>query len=59
MARDDNAIVLASLGVDYSHGLTDAQLDEHLRCAIATSIEAFAWLDEFYPEQAAAARDDD
>jgi hypothetical protein len=59
MVRDDGAIVLASLGVNYAHGLTDAQLDEHLRCAIATSIEAFAFLDEFYPEQAAAAREDD
>ncbi|MDR1450630.1 MAG: YbjN domain-containing protein [Propionibacteriaceae bacterium] len=52
----DNAIVAASFGVNYPHGLTDAQLDEHVRCAIATSLEAFAWLDAFYPAEAAAAR---
>jgi hypothetical protein len=58
-APDDEAIVVASFGVNYIHGLTDAQLDEHLRCAIATSIEAFNWLDERYPEAAAACREDD
>ncbi|MDR0416122.1 MAG: YbjN domain-containing protein [Propionibacteriaceae bacterium] len=58
-APDGKAIVVASFGVNYTHGLTDAQLDEHLRCAIATSIEAFNWLDEFYPAEAAAGRDDD
>ncbi|MDR1214957.1 MAG: YbjN domain-containing protein [Propionibacteriaceae bacterium] len=57
--QDERAVALASLAVNYAHGLTDAQLDEHLRCAIATSIEAFNWLDESYPEAAAACREAD
>jgi hypothetical protein len=57
LERDDNVIALASFGVNYAHGLTDAQLDEHLRGAIATSIEAFNWLDELHPVEAALARD--
>jgi hypothetical protein len=57
--REDSAIVLASFGVNYSHGLTDAQLDEHVRGAIAMSIEAFNWLDEQYPVEAAAARENE
>ncbi|MDR1264171.1 MAG: YbjN domain-containing protein [Propionibacteriaceae bacterium] len=53
--REDSVIMLASLGASYAQGLTDAQLDEHVRGAIATSIDAFNWLDEQYPVEAAAA----
>jgi hypothetical protein len=56
LGRDDSAIVLASLGASYAQGLTDSQLDEHIRGAIATSIDAFNWLDEQYPAESAAAR---
>ncbi|MDR0990133.1 MAG: YbjN domain-containing protein [Propionibacteriaceae bacterium] len=59
LERDDRAIALASFGVSYSHGLTDAQLDEHIRGAIAAAVEAFSWLDDRYPEEAAASRAED
>lgn len=50
------AHVFAELGVDYEDGLSDAQLERHLRCAIATSLQLFEHLDEQYPEAAAAAK---
>jgi len=42
--------------VDYEPGLTDAQLDQHLGCAISTSLALFTSLDERFPEVAAAAK---
>jgi len=42
--------VLADFAVDYSTGITDDQLDLHLRCAIDTMVSAFQWLDTQFPE---------
>lgn len=48
--------VYTEVNVDYEHGLTDDQLDQHLACAIATSGSFFDFLDERYPEEAARAK---
>lgn len=48
--------VYTEVNVDYEHGLTDEQLDQHLACAIATSGSFFDFLDEHYPEEAARAK---
>lgn len=54
---DDGAIAVHSEHtVDYEHGATSKQLDQHLSCAISTSIGFFTSLDEVYPEAAAAAQ---
>jgi len=51
VVRDDKElIVLADFAVDYSMGITDDQLDLHLRCAIDTMVSAFQWLDTQFPE---------
>ncbi|MDM7832059.1 type III secretion system chaperone family protein [Cellulomonas edaphi] len=44
--------------VDYEPGLTDAQLDQHLGCAISTSLAFFSSLDEQFPEAVAAAKEE-
>ncbi len=54
--EDDVLGVYAEHTVDYEHGVSDAQVDLHLACAISTSLQLFEHLDEKYPEQAAAAR---
>lgn len=48
--------VYAEVTVDYEHGLTQEQLDQHLACGIATAGSFFDFLDEHYPEEAARAR---
>lgn len=48
--------VHAEVAVDYEHGVTDEQINQHIACAIGTSGSLFDHLDEYYPEQAAAAR---
>ncbi len=48
--------VYAEHTVDYEHGLTDAQLDQHLACGISTSLQLFEHLDEAYPAEAATAK---
>lgn len=54
---DDGAIAVHSEHtVDYEHGATPKQLDQHLSCAISTSIGFFTSLDEAYPVAAAAAQ---
>ncbi|MDR0782688.1 MAG: YbjN domain-containing protein [Propionibacteriaceae bacterium] len=47
--RDDRIAVLADFSVDYSFGLTDEQLDLHIRCAIDTMVSALTWMDTKYP----------
>jgi hypothetical protein len=42
--------------VDYEPGVTDTQLDQHLGCAVSTSLAFFASLDEHYPEAVAASK---
>ena len=42
--------------VDYSAGVSDAQVDLHLGCGVSTSLQLFRRLDQQYPEQAAAAK---
>jgi len=54
--EDDVLGVYAEHTVDYEHGVSDAQVDQHLACAIATSLQLFEFLDEKYPEQAAEAK---
>ncbi len=48
--REGEVAVLADLSVDYSFGLTDAQLDLHIRCSIDTMVAAMQWLDGKFPE---------
>jgi len=48
--RDGVLAVLADFSVDYSHGLTDEQLDLHIRCAIDTMVSALSWMDTKYPD---------
>jgi len=48
--RDDDALVMADLSVDYSCGLTDEQLDLHIRCAIDTMVSALGWFTQKYPD---------
>jgi len=48
--RDAVIAVLADFSVDYSYGLTDEQLDLHIRCAIDTMVSALSWMDTKYPE---------
>jgi hypothetical protein len=50
--RDAVVAVLADFSVDYSHGLTDEQLDLHIRCAIDTMVSALSWMDSKYPQYA-------
>lgn len=38
------------LNVDYEHGLTDDQLQQHLLCGIETSMSFFEHLNETFPE---------
>ncbi len=48
--------VYAEHTVDYEHGLTDEQLDQHLACGISTALQLFEHLDEAYPAEAATAK---
>ena len=48
--RDDHIVILADFSVDYSFGLTDEQLDLHIRCAIDTMVSALTWMDGKFPE---------
>ncbi|MCL2454357.1 MAG: YbjN domain-containing protein [Micrococcales bacterium] len=53
--RDDEVLaVMAEHSIDYEHGATDAQIMQHVQCAISTSLSAFERLDEAYPEAVAA-----
>lgn len=54
--EDEVLGVYAEHTVDYTHGLTDEQLDDHLVCGITTALMVFENLDEAFPEQAAAAK---
>ncbi|MDR2929614.1 MAG: YbjN domain-containing protein [Propionibacteriaceae bacterium] len=48
--REGTLAVLADFCVDYSYGLTDEQLDLHVRCAIDTMVSALTWMDAKYPQ---------
>ena len=48
--REGNLAMLADFSVDYSYGLTDEQLDLHIRCAIDTMVSALTWIDTKYPD---------
>ena len=55
---DDQLVRVASeLVVDYEHGLSDAQLEQHLRCMVGTSEDFFAELAEKFPDAAAEYRE--
>ncbi|WP_159806585.1 YbjN domain-containing protein [Cellulomonas citrea] len=54
--EDDELAVYAEHAVDYEHGVTDAQLDTHLACAVTASLGLFARLDEAFPEAVEAWR---
>jgi len=40
--------VRGELSVDYEHGVTDAQLSQHVRCAISTTMDMFSHLETYY-----------
>ncbi len=48
--REEKIVILADFSVDYSFGLTDEQLDLHIRCAIDTMVSALSWMDTKYPD---------
>jgi len=51
---EDGALgVYAEHSVDYLPGLTDAQLQQHLACAVSTALAFFGRLDEAYPQAVA------
>jgi len=50
--RDGYAAAIADFSVDYTYGLTDEQLNLHVRCAIDTMVTALTWLDSKYPAYA-------
>ena len=55
--NDDGALAVHSEHtVDYEHGATPKQLDQHLSCAVSTSLGFFTSLDEAYPAAADAAK---
>ncbi|MBO0899288.1 YbjN domain-containing protein [Cellulomonas sp. zg-ZUI222] len=54
--EDDVLGVYGEHTVDYAHGVADVQVDQHLACGIATTLQLFAQLDEAFPAEAAAAR---
>jgi len=56
LEENDTIGVYTEHSVDYEPGLTDAQLDQHLGCAISTSLAFFTNLDGNYPEAVAAAK---
>ncbi|MBO9554107.1 YbjN domain-containing protein [Cellulomonas sp.] len=47
--EDDIVRVYTEHSVDYTHGVTDAQLDLHIRCGLGASLGFFQALDEQYP----------
>ncbi|MBU4215100.1 MAG: YbjN domain-containing protein [Actinobacteria bacterium] len=55
--EDDELVVYAEHAVDYESGVTDAQLDTHLACAITASLGLFERLDEAFPAAVAAWRE--
>jgi len=54
--ENDAVAVYTEHSVDYEPGLTDRQLDQHLGCAISTSLAFFGSLDERYPEAVAESK---
>ncbi len=55
-AEDEVVGVYGEHTVDYAHGISDEQVDQHLACGIATTLQLFEHLDEAYPAEAAAAK---
>jgi len=47
--RDGQVAVLADFSVDYTFGLTDEQLDLHIRCSVDTMVSALNWMDSKFP----------
>ncbi|MCL2482707.1 MAG: YbjN domain-containing protein [Propionibacteriaceae bacterium] len=48
--REGVIAVLADFSMDYSYGLTDEQLDLHIKYAIDTIVSALSWMDGKYPD---------
>jgi hypothetical protein len=44
-----NVHVYTEHNVDYEHGVSDEQLDQHLMCSIETSGQFFDYINELYP----------
>lgn len=55
--EDGGVGIVSELAVDYEHGLTDAQLQQHLRCLVGTSENFFTSLADTFPQAAAAYRE--
>lgn len=52
VGRDDEGYVRLNVehNVDYEHGLTDGQLDQHLHCAVDAGMAFFGEANEAFPE---------
>ena len=52
VANDVNEVVLMTEhSVDYEHGVTDAQISQHIACAISTGTQFFEYLNETFPQE--------
>ena len=51
-ARDDEGVVrvFTEHNVDYEHGVSDEQLNQHIVCAVNTSMAFFEQVNETFPE---------
>ena len=47
--REGSIVAFADFSVDYSYGLTDEQLDLHIRNSIENIVLALSWMDSKYP----------
>ncbi|MCL1906348.1 MAG: YbjN domain-containing protein [Propionibacteriaceae bacterium] len=48
--REDSTVVLTVYAVEYSHGISDEQLDLHIRRSISTMADALESIDNEYPD---------
>ncbi|MFT3877953.1 MAG: YbjN domain-containing protein [Propioniciclava sp.] len=53
---DEGVLIAADYTVDYEHGLTDAQLELHISCALSACGAFFDHVNERFPEEAATAK---
>ena len=52
VANDVNEVVIMTEhSVDYEHGVTDAQISQHIACAISTGTQFFEYLNETFPQE--------
>ncbi|MCL1923449.1 MAG: YbjN domain-containing protein [Propionibacteriaceae bacterium] len=48
--REDSTVVLSVYAIECSHGISDEQLDLHIRRSISTMVDALMEIDKQYPD---------